>query len=222
MTPLEKAAAAIPSMGGRHIGHILRRHAAEVLPGRAIVELGVFLGSGTAQLALGLRDSSRPVEIHCYDRFETRAHEKHMAEKEGVKLASHEDTVPRVQASLAPFGVPVVLHKGDIRLAKWKGPQIGMHVDDACKREPAFTSALRTFSPWWVPGETVVVLMDFYYFTRKPGIGLEFQYNWMHEHARCFQQIDDEGAMRRDADSERTLSIEGSTAVFRYMGGLKV
>ena len=59
----------IPSMGGREIGPVLRNLARHAPAGTSIVEVGTWLGAGTAQLALGIRERARPSEValHCYD-----------------------------------------------------------------------------------------------------------------------------------------------------------
>ena len=205
---LETRAAAIPSMGGREIGSHLRAWAAAVPAGHVIVELGCWLGAGTAQMALGVRDSGRAVEIHAFDHFEATASEVRKAHDAGVSLRSGESTLHRVGASLRSLGVPVVGHKGDIRDARWTPPKpIGLYVDDACKREPAFLHALRTFGPSWVPGVTVVVLMDFWYFEQRQGdAGLRFQYEWMRGHLSAFAPV-------------APHLPPTAAAAFRYVGG---
>ena len=207
----------IPSMGGREIGADLRRWAAECPDGTAIVELGAWLGAGTAQLAAGVRDSGRNVWVHAFDRFEATASEVEKAREAGSRLEIGQSTRGVVWKHLLAAGLwpRVCLHSIDIRKAKWPSPEItrpgggaiALHVDDACKRGPAFLHALRTFGPSWIPGVTVVVLMDFWYF-ETPGTdeGLAFQYDWMGEHCECFEVL-------------RARMPPTSAAAFRYLGG---
>ena len=197
----------IPSMGGREIGRDLREWAAACQDGTAIVELGCWLGAGTAQMALGVRASGRSVVVHAYDQFEVSAGEVAKAAAHGVALRDGQDTSGRVLETLREIGALVTLHKGDIRRATYSGPGIALHVDDCCKRNYLFLPALRTFGPHWMPGVTVVVLMDFWYFER-PGVdaALRFQHDWMAEHRECFEVI-----------KERMPGT--SAAAFRYLGG---
>jgi hypothetical protein len=194
----------IPSMGGTEIGDFLRTEAARVKPDQCIVELGVFLGAGTVQLSQG---ADQQVPIFCYDRFEARNHEIEIAAKFGVGLTFGEDTLPRVQKTVSDDRV--FLHKGLIQdIKEFCGPKIGLFVDDVCKRKELFLHAMDLFSPWWIPGETVVLLMDFWYFTKKPNDpALKFQHDFMLEHAECFEPI-----------QKRFFGL--SCAAFRYLGGL--
>lgn len=203
------AVRAIPSMGGREIGRYLRDWAAACPDGTAIVELGAWLGAGTAQMALGVKRAAHGSSVHAFDRFEAGASEVKKAAAHGVKLKPGQDTAQLVEDSLwrAGVGPYVYLHKGDIRRAAWTGPAIALHVDDACKRDYLFLPALRTFGPHWIAGQTIVVLMDFWYFER-PGVdaALRFQHDWMAEHRECFETI-----------KERMPGT--SAAAFRYRGG---
>ena len=155
----------IPSMGGREIGPVLRNLARHAPAGTSIVEVGTWLGAGTAQLALGIRERARPSEValHCYDRWQANRSEITKAAGCGVHLAFEEDTLPRVRRTLDPFGVPVEYHKGELLGVQWDGGPISVYVDDATKMPEAFLHALRTFGPSWVPGTTRLVFMDYDY-----------------------------------------------------------
>lgn len=174
----------IPSMGGTEIGDHLRKHAAAVRDGEAIVELGVWLGAGTAQMAQAVR--GRDVEIHGYDRFEARESEIRKAAAQGMKLESHQNTRPLVELFLAPIGARVALHRGNIVHARPPARMIALHVDDACKRPAIFLRALRTFSPRWIPGRTVVVLMDVLFWMHNPDPELKFQYEFVTGEPKSF------------------------------------
>jgi hypothetical protein len=193
-------------MGGREIGSYLRHWASEVKDDNDIVELGVWLGAGTAQLALGAHEDCT---VWGFDRFQARVSEVRKARKQGVSLTPGEDTVNIAAAFLERAGIleRVALMKGVIPPEAYTGRLIGLYVDDACKRGGVFLRALRTFGPHWIPGVTVVVLMDFWYFERKPTVnGLEFQYRWMVGQRNCFEVLMD-----------RMPGVSG--AAFRYLGG---
>lgn len=161
---LEAYAARIPHMGGRSIGPWLSRWASFVPAGAAIVELGCWLGAGTAQLALGARQSG--ATIHTYDRWDARASEIRKARDQGVTLRPHQDTLPIVRAHLAPFGVPIVFHRGPIQSATWSGGPIGLYVDDAAKQAASFAHVRRVFWPSLIDG-AIVVLMDYHYYEQR-------------------------------------------------------
>lgn len=178
---------AIPSMGGREIGLFLASYAAQARAGEAIVELGVWLGAGTAQMALAC--AGRDVEIHGYDRFEARASEIRKAAAGGIVLKSHQNTLPMVSTFLGPIGAKVRLHRGNIANAKAPNRKIALYVDDACKRPKAFFRALRTFSPLWIPGRTIVVLMDYLFFMHNPDPDLKCQHEFVKHRPDSFEEL---------------------------------
>lgn len=199
----------IPSMGGREIGKYLRQWASEVRPGHGIVELGVWLGAGTAQMALGVRESGNGVLVRGYDRFSALQSEVRKAADHGVTLIPGMDTRPVISRLLAPLEIQdhCTLTRGVIPPESYDGPPIGLHVDDACKRAGRFLAALRTFGPHWVAGETIVVLMDYWYFERRSkDPGLQFQHDWMRAETSSFKVI-----------AERMPGT--SAAAFCYLGG---
>ena len=132
--------------------------------GTSIVEVGCWLGAGTAQLALGLREREREgrVLLHCFDRWQAQSVEIVKAAQKGVSVSVLENTLPRVQRTLEPFEVPIQFHQGDLMHARWEGSPISVYVDDASKTLPLFYHSLATFAPFWIPGETVILLMDFH------------------------------------------------------------
>ena len=111
---LQERAERIPSMGGRKIGHVLQKVVVEAPTNTAIVEVGCWLGAGTAQLALGTREREDPnsVVLHCYDRWTASPNEVRKAAQAGVSIEEGADTLPFTQDMLEPFGVQIQFHKG--------------------------------------------------------------------------------------------------------------
>lgn len=210
MIDLNAVAEAIPSMAGRKLGPALRRAAREAPSGTAIVEIGSWLGAGTAQLALGIRERERrDVTLHCFDRWRAQPHEIAKAARQGLHLAPLEDTLPRVRQALQPFEVPIRYHQGDLLQARWDGEPISVYVDDASKELPAFCHALATFGPCWIPGETVLLLMDFHLW-KKTGIPEhEFQRHFLEAAGDSFEPLPIAGRRRTAA-----------LAIFRYKAPL--
>lgn len=154
------------------------------------VELGAWLGALTAEMASANHD----LEIHCYDRFvvdDARAIPK--ARRQGVALTLGQDLLPRVRAALPDR---VHLHQGEIAQATWCGKPIVLHVDDACKQAGAWSAALRTFSPSWIPGVTALLLLD-YHFPRATR-----QRDWARAHSAHLEQLSE------------------FPAAFRFLGGV--
>ncbi len=198
----------IPSMGGTAIGDFLRNAAARVMAPSCIVEVGPWLGAGTAHLAMGASDRDDAPEIHTYDMFQARGDEVVKASARDTALQLGQDTLPLVRSILEPFGGNIAYHKGDILAARWPGAPIGLYVDDAAKTPTLFYHALQTFAPSWIPGETIVVLMDYRFWERQKNNRarrrLRVQQNFVERHPTSFEEIHDP-------------SFAGSIAAFRYI-----
>jgi hypothetical protein len=182
---IPEAVRRIPSMGGREIGRYLREWAADVPSGCAIVELGSWLGAGTAQLALGSKGST----IHAFDRFTANKSECEKARVYNIILENGESTLDVVRGLIGKdLTKRIEFHQGLITKAQWNGQKIGLYVDDACKRKKEFLSALNIFGRSFIPGKTVIVLMDYWYFERFPeDLGLKYQLTFMTAHKDSFR-----------------------------------
>jgi hypothetical protein len=156
-----EALAAIPSMGGHKIGDYLYRLAREHRGRGAVVEVGSWLGSSCAHLALGLRDAGSDAWIHCYDRFEANDLECEKAARAGCVLTPGQDIEPVFWRHVGAIYPRIRACKVDLREATWNGGPIEIYVDDAAKSWRLFRHVLATFGPSFVPGVTTLVLMDF-------------------------------------------------------------
>lgn len=183
MMELQARADAIPSMGGYTLRAYLQEAAAAVRPGRAIVEVGAWLGSGTAQLCIGVIKSGSRAPIYCFDRWTASGSEVRKAGDAGIKIKGNDDLLPHIRANLEPFGCEIHYWRGDIRKAPWQGQRIGLYIDDAAKRKDKFLHVMQTFGPSFIPGETMLILMDYYYYEHRTGdAGLMFQQEYMDHH----------------------------------------
>lgn len=208
---LEDWAWGIPSMGGRVMAGPLRSAAAAVPEGQAIVEVGAWLGSGTAQLALGVMDSGKATPIHCYDRWRANGTEvEKIRRKAQIETDDGQDLLPMFRDYLAPFDAEIICHQGMLKDAEWTGGPIGLYVDDAAKQEINFRNVLRVFGPSWIPGETVLILMDYHHwkFQDKPKSDHKFQTRFVAENARSFEMLIEQHP-------------RSSACSLRYIGGLE-
>lgn len=186
---LQAYAETFPDMGATRIGPWLRRWASECHT--HIVEVGSWLGAGTAQLALGARESG--AQVHTYDQWRAQEGEIAKAKRFGIDLRLGEDTLPYVRDWLAPFGAHIVFHQGNIRRATWPGGPIGLYVDDAAKSRRNFRRMLSIFGPYWADG-CILVLMDYYHFQRANNrVGsrlLSYQYRYINARPSQFEPLE--------------------------------
>ena len=192
---LHEIADRIPSMGGTEIGSLLRRVARDAPAETSVVEVGCWLGAGTAQLALGLRErqGAGSVQLHCYDRWHANESEVGKATRWAVELSVGEDTLPQTRRTLEPFEIPIHFHKGDVGASRWDGGPISVYVDDASKKWQAFYHVLLTFGPSWMPGETVVVLMDYHIWKSTGAAEHQCQKEFVESNHSCFEPIEHVG-----------------------------
>lgn len=186
----------IPAMSGNGIGPWLQDIAAGVRAPHCIVEVGPWLGANTAFMAAGTADHTPPAPIHAYDLFKAQGDEVRKAAAQGLDIALGADTRPLVQSLIAPFGGDVRLHKGDILDVTWDGTPIALYVDDAAKTPTNFYHVLQTFAPSFVPGITIVVLMDYGFWrdlkTAAQRRRFRVQQDLVERHAACFEEIRNE------------------------------
>jgi hypothetical protein len=200
----------IPSMGGAALSKGLIKYTMKAPDHTAAVLLGTWLGADTLPLILGVEKSGKDIEVHSYDCFEIHGNEVDKAAKFGVELHEGQDTLPLVKEYLSGHDfVKTFLHKGEITNQTWMDRRISIYVDDACKYEKEFILVLKIFSPFWIPGETIVILRDFYFYLQRPyDKGLRFQKYFIQSQGDSFRFI--------------SGSKKLCTAIFRYMGGIKL
>lgn len=201
----------IPGMGGDKVGKLLKPYIRDIPAyNSAIVELGTWCGSCTIHLIHAvLENKQRNIEIHGYDDFIIKGNEVDKAKKYGVNFRENQNILPVVRNWLEKPGVKLYLHQGDIVKKKWSGKPIYMYIDDALKYEENFIKALKIFSPSWVAGKTIIVLMDYFFYLKRPtDKALEFQKNFVESHNGVFEK----------QYENRKLG----TGIFLYKGGLKL
>ena len=153
---------AIPSMGTHNVGDYLYDLCRQSTGRGVVIEVGTWLGASAAWMAAGLRESSHPRLMICFDRFVATESEVAKARTAGVMLDAGCDTREIVGANLDPIYSHVALHRCDIRLCEWDDDNpIEIYADDAAKSNQAFRHVLRTFGPSFIPGVTTVLLHDF-------------------------------------------------------------
>jgi len=198
----------IPTMTDLDGREELREAASKVRPGRNIVEVGAWLGACTVFLAAGILQSGNKNPLHVYDNFVATNTEKEKADKQGVSISANVEYINLFDSHMAPLdnlGVKITKHVCNIKTCKWAGGKIGLYVDDAAKKKTAFNHVMKTFYPYFMPGETILFLMDYYFYERKTEKSYEYQKFFMESHKKNFKFI------KRIGDS--------CNAVFLYTGG---
>jgi hypothetical protein len=184
----------IPLMNGEEITDFIYELGKNLTCAGCVVELGTWLGGSLAPVADAISKSGRKTDIYCYDRFcatedevlKARTYAKQPEVMSAVsKLKIKQNTLPIVKSHLDPFNARIIYNKGDILKASWVNEPIELYMDDVCKSKTFFLHALKTFSPFWIPKITTLVLMDFNYYASS------FQREFIKKHKDCFKLIRD-------------------------------
>ncbi|HWC98106.1 MAG TPA: hypothetical protein VG456_15205 [Candidatus Sulfopaludibacter sp.] len=124
----------------------------------AIVELGTWLGGGTAALAEGLRIRGRAEKIQTYDRFEW---EPYMAALAASDLAPGGDFLACTLREISDYLPWADVHRADLCESDWAGGAIEILVVDVLGGWELANAVLKTFGPFLIPGRSRVVLASF-------------------------------------------------------------
>lgn len=202
----------IPSLGhgGKSIGNFLIDSAMNSRDYTDIIDLGPWLGSTTAHLAYGvtLSEKKKDIRIISYDRWiATQTYKKRAKVHHDIEYELDQDLLPIFKENIAPFKKMVKPKQGDIIECKYKSDRsVELLIDDCCTGKDYHDHMMKTFSPYFVAGKTILVLMDYCFYEKKPDAGyLHYQKDFMNENKTVFMPL---------------FKIRGSmAAVFRYMGG---
>lgn len=190
--------AEIPTMGGWSLAFFLYAVARQLEDGCA-VECGSWLGSSIAPVLVGLNESGKSPEVHCFDEWRCTHEQAARLKPKGVDAKENQDLLPMFRQYVDPIGYKNLhTHKGMTSDVKsWDNP-IGLYIDDCNKKPSHFRHAMDVFGSQLLPGATIV-LMDFHF---GP---CDYQRWYMAEHADQYDLI-----------AERI----GNTAMaaFRYRG----
>lgn len=130
------------------------------------VECGTWLGASLAALAGGLVQAGYNRYLHSFDIWRANADEVRKAANQGVTIEVGQDLATLMLANVTPIYQGIMAHKGRIDDARWPGEPIEIFVLDAAKRNPSFSRALRTFAPSFIPGKTMVCLLDYWFYKK--------------------------------------------------------
>lgn len=165
MLNLRAAADAIPELGhgGRVIADELVRLAAGVRAGESIVDIGPYLGSTTAYLALGA-PSGTP--IHAFDTWDSDICDLKRKAKQFHRMTLPDDLLPMYLENLEPFGMNLAVHRVDMNDSVWNDGPIGLLVDDIGVEPGPAAAKMAAFGPHLVPGAKIA-LLDYFWFETK-------------------------------------------------------
>jgi len=197
----------IPAMTPRSVHEYLVELGREWAGRGVAVECGSWLGATCAALGVGLLEAAYDDAVYCFDRWEANREECEKAKQQGDQVDPKQNLEPlflHYVSDICPDLHLDTTRIGRLRNATWNGCDIEIFMLDAAKSNPQFLSVMDEFGPSFLPGVTVVGLMD-YYFARKKGR--------RRNQEQFIDNYEDSWTKIKDFDS-------ASCAFFRYEGGI--
>lgn len=131
-----------------------------------VIELGCWLGATTRALLDGLGDNY-DYPYYCYDRWEANNQEVEKAKSQEIDLKVGQDLLPIFKKNVNYNNLRIF--KGDIsiNIKNYHNGKIEICLFDAPKRNPVFNECMNKLLPYFIPGVTVLGLLDYYFFKRQ-------------------------------------------------------
>ena len=135
------------------------------------IELGSWLGATAMPLLEGLVGAGYNRPFHAYDRWKARPGEVEKARLKGLVIKGGQNLEPLFLENTKSIYSHIVSHRGEIRktIGSYPGDPIEICLFDAPKQKFIFNKAIDALSPYWIPGVTVLGLLDYYFYLSKSG-----------------------------------------------------
>jgi hypothetical protein len=166
----QRERARIPGMTTPTERAYFKWHAQEVLTGAgSVVDLGSWLGSTTAALAMGLAGNPRPsaaaTAVHAYDQFVwEQAMSYHSPPTRLGPYQPGDSFRPEFELVVGRWDHRIVVHEGDLLQERWTGGPIELLLVDAMKSWELAWHIMRGFYPSLIANQGYLIQQDFSHF----------------------------------------------------------
>lgn len=161
----------VPAMTSLQVHRYLEELGASWTGQGVAMELGCWLGASSIALLKGLVKAGYDRPYWAFDAWKANTDQIPKAKEQGVFLKSEQDTLPIFVKNTTPYYANIVEGKGSLpaTLEKYNNDPIEFCIFDAPKTNPVFTNCIKRLSPHWIPGVTVLGLLDYYFYRRHTG-----------------------------------------------------
>lgn len=134
------------------------------------VEFGSWLGATAVPLVTGLTKAGYDKPFYCYDRWTANNEEVQKAKMQGINIEVGQNLFPIFLDNVSRHCKDINAFRGPITSTlKWGDKPIEICIFDAPKRNPTFSFVMEQVAPNFIPGVTILGLLDFYFYLRCDG-----------------------------------------------------
>lgn len=136
------------------------------------MEVGCWHGATSAALLDGLVEAGYDKPYWAFDRWRANPSEVRKAAEQGVSVQLEQDLSPIFHRNVSSIysNLKQVQGKVPYKFNQYKGEQIEICLFDAPKRNPVFNESIRFCEPFFIPGVTILGLMDYYFYRSRRDI----------------------------------------------------
>jgi hypothetical protein len=187
----------IPAMTPGFVHEYLRELGVNWTGKGVAMELGCWLGASSLALLEGLQQSGYDKPFYAFDKWVVNPEQAEKAKLFGVYLSNKQD-------SRLMYLQNVKRKSGYKNIKTFKGlipnsipdslPNVEICIFDAPKRNPTFINSIKKLYQNWIPGVTIIGLLDFYFYKRggqDRGETYKAPVNFMDEYSDNFTLIKD-------------------------------
>jgi len=158
------------------------------------MELGSWLGASAVPLLEGLAAAGYDRQFWAFDKWITNEEQVKKASLQGQELKNKQDILPLFIRNTASAYSAVTAVRGAIpeTLKRYSGDPIEICIFDAPKRNPVFIKSMQALEPYFIPGVTILGLLDYYFYKRNKGERealFQVQEEFIQAHPESFTKI---------------------------------
>lgn len=164
----------IPAMTPQAVHDYLNKIGREWTGQGTAVELGSWLGASAAALLDGLKEAGYDKTFWAFERWVANAQQVNMT-RDNIKLELNQDVKPIFLRNVTKIYDRVAAIKGNLPLSlgAYNDGPIELCLFDAPKSDPVFVNCVNELCVHWIPGVTILGLLDYKFYQRHNGVRRE-------------------------------------------------
>ena len=139
------------------------------------IELGSWLGASSVPLLKGLSAAGYDKQFWAFDRWVANKDQVQRAKAQGVDITVHENLTYLYLKNVSDIYDNVAAITGNLpsKLNVFSGEPIEICIFDAPKTNPVFIESITQLEKFFIPGITILGLLDYYSYRKNEGVKRE-------------------------------------------------